>query len=138
MRQSSGLRKKGITAIVIVVAALWTVLALAAAGAAQGQRQGPCADDAAKFCGDVDPGGGLVMKCMKEHENELSSACKERVAAMKKGFQEFREACQDDALKFCKDMKPGGGRIANCLKEHENELSAECKARMEKGRMQNK
>lgn len=139
MEQSSGIRKTGITTVVIVVAALWTGLALAAAGAAQGQGQVPCADDAAKFCRDVQPGGGRIMKCMKEHENELSPACKERVAEMKKGFQEFREACQDDALKFCKDnIKPGGGRIVNCLKEHENELSPECKARMEKGRMRNK
>jgi len=137
MEQSSGIRKKGITAVVIVVAALWTGLALAAA-AAQGQGQGPCADDAAKFCRDVQPGGGRIMKCMKEHEHDLSPACKERVAEMKKGLREFSEACQDDALKFCKDIKPGGGRIINCLKDHENELSPECKARMEKGRMRNR
>ncbi len=79
MEQSPGLRKTGITTIVIVVAALWTGVALAAAGAAQGQEQGPCADDAAKFCKDVQPGDGHIMKCMKEHENELSPECKARM-----------------------------------------------------------
>lgn len=127
MEQLSDIRKTGITVIMIAVTALWTGLAFAAAGAAQG----PCTDDAAKFCGDVQSGGGrLFMKCMREHENELSPACKERIAEMKKGLQEFREACQDDTLKFCKDMKPGGGRVVKCLKEHENELSSECKARL--------
>ncbi len=77
------------------------------------------------------------MKCMKEHENELSPACKERIAEMKNGLRESREACQYDALKLCKDVKPGGGRIVSASKEHVTELSPECKARMEKGQMRN-
>jgi hypothetical protein len=135
MERSSKLRKTGIAAIMIAVVALLTGLALAA-WAEQGP--GPCKDDAAKFCKDVQPGEGRIMQCMKEHENELSPACKERIVEMKKGAQEVREACQDDAMKLCQDVKPGGGRIINCLREHEKELSPECKARMEKGRMRNK
>jgi len=138
MEQSSKVRKSGITAIMIVVVALLTGLTFAATGAAQGQGQGPCKEDAAKFCKDVQPGGGRIMKCMKEHENELSPACKQRIAEVKKGVREFREACQDDAMKLCQDVKPGGGRIVRCLKEHENELSPECKAKMEKGRKRNR
>jgi hypothetical protein len=39
-----------------------------------------------------------------------------------------REACKADVEKFCKDIKPGGGRIIACLKGHEAEVSAGCKA----------
>lgn len=46
-------------------------------------------------------------------------------AAAEKG----KGPCAADAAKFCQDIKPGGGRIITCLKEHEAELSAECKAK---------
>ncbi|MBK9293410.1 MAG: hypothetical protein IPM57_03045 [Oligoflexia bacterium] len=37
--------------------------------------------------------------------------------------------CKADAEKFCKDVKPGGGKMRDCLREHKDELSSECKAR---------
>jgi hypothetical protein len=71
---------------------------------------------------------------MKEHENDLSAACKEHIAQMKQGKKEIHEACQDDAMKLCKDVKPGGGRIARCLKEHREELSPGCREKLPEGR----
>jgi hypothetical protein len=38
--------------------------------------------------------------------------------------------CADDIEKYCKDIKPGGGRILNCLKAHENELSVSCRGKI--------
>jgi len=40
--------------------------------------------------------------------------------------------CAADAKKFCGDVKPGGGRIAKCMKGHEAELSPACQAEMKK------
>jgi hypothetical protein len=38
-----------------------------------------------------------------------------------------REACKPDAEKFCSDVKPGGGRIISCMRQHQDELSQACK-----------
>jgi hypothetical protein len=39
--------------------------------------------------------------------------------------------CADDIEKYCKEIKPGGGRLLNCLKSHETELSVSCKGKIE-------
>ena len=36
-------------------------------------------------------------------------------------------ACKADYEKFCKDVKSGQGRIAQCMKQHEAEFSPACK-----------
>lgn len=43
--------------------------------------------------------------------------------------QEAPKPCKADVEKFCKGVKPGEGRIVACLKAHEAELTAECKAK---------
>jgi hypothetical protein len=105
-----------------------------ATGASAAQTAKPCRDDAARLCPDVKPGGGALAKCMKEHASELSPACKNNIAKAKKKAQEFKQACKDDATKLCKGVKQGGGKIVQCLKQHEDELSAACKEKMAKPR----
>jgi len=35
-----------------------------------------CEPDVAKFCSDVQPGGGRVIACLKQHAAEISDACR--------------------------------------------------------------
>jgi len=38
--------------------------------------------------------------------------------------------CAADAKKFCSNVRPGQGRVYNCMKEHQAELSPACQARI--------
>jgi len=40
-----------------------------------------CSGDVAKFCKDVNPKQGGVVKCLRDHKNSLSAACKESIKA---------------------------------------------------------
>jgi len=37
------------------------------------------------------------------------------------------DACKADVQRLCGDVKPGQGRIQNCLKAHKDEISQECR-----------
>ncbi|HEY5993626.1 MAG TPA: cysteine rich repeat-containing protein [Gallionellaceae bacterium] len=101
------------------------------AGVMAKEANKPCAEDAQKFCKGVEPGEGRIVKCMKQHENELSPACKGKIAEFKEEAKEFHEACREDVQKQCKDVKPGEGRIVQCLKAHQAQLSPACREKFE-------
>ena len=98
------------------------------------QNSNPCAEDTARLCKGVQQGEGRILQCIKEHANELSPACKQNIAAAKEKVQDFTQACKDDMQTRCKGIKPGGGRILQCLKQHEVELSPGCKEKMEQAK----
>jgi hypothetical protein len=90
------------------------------------QQAKPCAGDIAKFCGDVKPGEGQITKCLKKNKDQLSPDCKTQIVKAEKALKEVHRACEDDVTMFCAGVKPGAGRVLNCLKEHEAELSSKC------------
>lgn len=106
------------------------VICLALSAGVAAEEAKPCAQDAARLCKGVEPGEGRIAKCMKAHENELSPACKARIAEFREEAKEARDACQEDVQKNCKDVKPGGGRILQCLKAHESALSPQCREKL--------
>ncbi len=112
-------------AVATLAIALFAASVAAGAGAQQ-RREGPCAADVKKFCGDVKPGQGAIAKCMKAHEAELSPTCQEGMRARAEKAERVREDCKPDAEKFCKGIAPGGGRILSCLKSRQQELQPAC------------
>ena len=38
--------------------------------------------------------------------------------------------CAEDAKKFCSKVRPGGGRVYQCMTSHENELAPACRERL--------
>jgi len=40
--------------------------------------------------------------------------------------EEQKLTCSEEITKYCKGVKPGGGRLLVCLKEHEKDLTPTC------------
>ena len=119
---------------VVSMAIAMLLAGIASDAGAQGRKgDGPCAEDAKKFCGDMKPGGGRVARCMKSHEAELSPACQDQMKKAEQRLKEFSDECKADAEKFCKGIRPGSGRILACLKSHQSELAPACAAEFNKG-----
>ena len=94
----------------------------------------PCQADVERFCADVEPGGGRVAACLRQHRSELSEECKTQGQEMRKRRLAAREACDDDVEQFCQGVEPGEGRVVACLKEHMRDLSRECRGVMRRQR----
>jgi hypothetical protein len=100
-------------------------------GMHEGMERGACKADAQKFCADVKPGHGAIKDCLKQHEADLSTGCKDNMTHMKAKMEEkkaeMKKACQADLDQYCKDVTPGEGRDFACLHSHNDKVSAGCK-----------
>lgn len=82
----------------------------------------PCAQDAEKLCQGITPGGGRIAACLKSHKDQLSDACKSRIAE----FREEAQSCENDVKRLCPNTKPGPERH-DCMMQHKDEVSPACK-----------
>jgi hypothetical protein len=85
-----------------------------------------CAREIETFCKDIPPVHGLIPKCLKQHERDLSPACRERITKVAENMKKAHRACSEDIEKFCGDVHPGGGSIIQCLNDHRNKISPAC------------
>lgn len=117
-----------------------TALILCAGTAAAGDQAGPanddrgvCKQDVQRLCPDA-RGGAEVFRCLNEHESDLSDACRQRLVQRKQHFEarvkSVEEACREDIARHCEKIEQGGGRVLQCLRQHEPELSEGCRVKL--------
>ena len=86
-----------------------------------------CAADISKLCPSSQD-SKQTGKCLKQHNGELSSACKgalEEIRTQRKERNENIEtACSADITKLCSSASTTKAR--SCLKQHKNELTTGC------------
>ena len=74
-------------ALVVTLGVTFPALALAEPGAVRGA----CLNDIKTLCAGVQPGGGRIRDCIKQHRGELSQGCKtalmERIMARRQSRQ---------------------------------------------------
>jgi multidrug efflux system outer membrane protein len=87
----------------------------------------PCADEFERFCKNVQHGLGLMIVCLDQHRDELSPACRTKVGGALVKLDKAKLDCAGDIASFCGSVKPGGGRILECLKKQSDRLSPACR-----------
>ena len=112
---------------VVAVVAVAGVLFCVAPGQAASGTAGTCQAELEKFCAGVQTGEGRVLKCLEEHDADLSAACRAHVNTMAQ-----YQACLDDAVRLCPGIQPGVGKGLKCLRSHMTDLSTDCKRELQK------
>ena len=60
-------------------------------------------------------------------KSSQSEPSPEEAAGGAHNLQLMRKACDEDVKKLCPDIRPGGGRILQCLRGQESNLSPSCR-----------
>ena len=119
----------------MVVIGMVLVFSGAASAASLGDSVSKGCDKELKtYCKDVTPGEGRILACLYAHEDKLTGQCEyalydaaaqlERaVAALSYTVNE----CRDDLVKNCAEIKPGEGRLLQCLEKNDAKVTKRCK-----------
>ena len=96
-----------------------------------------CEKDLSTYCSQVTPGDGRLALCMMAHEDKISDTCFTSIFEFVDGVElglsniwRAAEVCENDIEKNCADVKPGEGRIAQCLIDKKELVSTPCKAEL--------
>ncbi len=92
----------------------------------------PCMADIQRLCANVPGSADQIQACLKSHEADLSKQCKAHMGELRKTVGDLAATCIWDIERFCGDVRPGGARIAECLKKNRDDLSPTCKDRFGK------
>ena len=134
---------------------VWMVvigLVLVFGGAASAQQKGPgeavvqglvetvvkgCEKELSTWCKDVTPGEGRGLACLYSYSDKLSPKCEyalyDAVAQLERALTTITyvaNECRDDLKKFCSDIKPGEGRLLQCMEKNDAKVAARCKTAM--------
>jgi Cysteine rich repeat len=117
-------RTVSVAALALAVSSL--SVPTSAEAAAPGDQS--CRTEIRQLCGDVER--GQLRGCIREHAQDFSAQCRERMEQRHHRRQQALEACRGDVERLCKDVEPGSWRIAQCLRSHSDELSKECSEKL--------
>lgn len=96
-----------------------------------------CEKELTTYCKDVTPGDGRILACLYAFQDKLSPRCEyalyDSAAQLDRALNALVYAaneCRDDLKSYCADVKPGEGRLRDCLDKNEAKVSDRCKAAM--------
>jgi len=97
-----------------------------------------CKKEMDTYCKNVKMGEGRMLACLYAHEDKLSGRCDyalyDAAAQLERAVAALTflaNECREDLKKFCSDIKPGEGRLLNCIDKNHKNLSGRCKQAIE-------
>ena len=122
---------------------VWMVvigMVLAFSGAASAQQAlidsvvKGCDKELKTYCKDVTPGEGRGLACLYAFSDKLSAQCEyalyDAAVQLERAINTLAytvNECRDDLTKFCSDIKPGEGRLLQCLDKNDAKVTKRCK-----------
>jgi len=92
--------------------------------------QTPCNETVNKFCKDVIPGNGRIMKCLNDHRDDQSIACKDWIEEQQKSMQELMAVCPEDITRWCRNASADKVSIYYCLLDNYISLRLDCRSKL--------
>ena len=83
-----------------------------------------CKAELASLCPSDGKTGPFV--CLTQNQTKLGPECATYVKTAEERRAKFRAACETDRAKLCKDADAKGGKMMQCLRDKQAELSKPC------------
>jgi hypothetical protein len=92
-----------------------------------------CQSELAEHCKAVTPGNGRLLACLYSYQDKLSGRCEYALYDASAQLQRTVAAlsylgaeCDADLESRCANIQPGEGRVLQCLKSHQKDLTERC------------
>ena len=92
-----------------------------------------CQQELSTFCKDVTPGEGRILACLYAFQDKISPRCEyalyDSINQLDKTLTDLSYVigeCRDDLKSYCSEIKPGEGRLLDCLNGNESKISNRC------------
>jgi hypothetical protein len=123
--------KKNMSGGVLPVAAFLLIfISVVTSVPSEAQITGPCAETVTKYCKDVTPGGGRIMKCLNDHRDDQSMACRDWLQDQNKSLKELNTSCAKEIASLCSFDASDSLRIYRCLEDNYIALKSDCRDKL--------
>jgi hypothetical protein len=123
-------RKSMLGGVLHAAAFLFIFICVFATVPSEAQIAGPCAETVTKYCKDVTPGGGRIMKCLSDHRDDQSMACRDWLQDQNKSLKELNTSCTKEIASLCNFDTSDNLRIYRCLEDNYIALKSDCRDKL--------
>ena len=133
------MKRIGISVVIVVLIGFFSGTAVAERDLVETITR-DCKGEIGRYCQSVSPGRSRVLACLYAYSDKLTAACS---LALIDGAGELdhsianlalvAKGCGRDLRAFCSTVKPGEGRMLNCLDINKNKVSPQCKEALKAG-----